>query len=95
MSLKEVYEQFKNKNPNVPIGLSKFCSLRPFHVRLFDQIPHNVCVCKYHENLRLILIALEKYIDISSDFSGFVDQVTCDQTNKDLYTANAMNVKIP
>lgn len=63
MSLKEAYEHFENKNPNVSIGLSKFCFLRPFHVY----------VCKYHENIRLILIALEKYIDISSDFSGFVD----------------------
>ena len=65
------------------IRLSKFCSLRPFHIKLFDQIPHNVCVCKYHKNVRLILTVLEKYIEISSDFSQFVDQVTCDQTCKD------------
>ena len=83
ISLKEAYEQFRNKNTNASIGLSKFCSLRPFYVKPFDQIPHNVCVCKYHENICLILIALEIYIDISSDFSGFADQVTCDQTDKD------------
>ena len=80
-SLKEAYEHFKNEFPEDSIGLSKFCSLRPFHLKIFDQIPHNVCVSKYHENIHLILIDLEKYINVSSNFDSFVKQATCDQSN--------------
>ena len=57
-----------------------FKGLRPANVRLFDQIPHNVCVCEYHENIRLILSVLVHHTDLSS--SNFVKQVTCDESNK-------------
>jgi len=79
MSLKEANDLFKNELPEVNIGLSKFCSLRPPYVKLFDQIPHNMCVCQYHEKIRLILIVLERYTDISS--ANFVNQITCEESN--------------
>ena len=41
-SSKEANEPFKNEFPEVSIGLSKFCFLRPFHVKHFDQILHNI-----------------------------------------------------
>lgn len=44
MSLREAYNKFKEENPSHKIGLSKFCALRPANVKLFDQIPHQVCV---------------------------------------------------
>ena len=53
-------EQENNKyiesNPDAQIGLSKFCELRPKRVKLFDHIPHYVCVCSHHENVRLLLL---------------------------------------
>ena len=46
-SLSEAHQQFlKQSQENTKIGLSKFCDLRPKHIKLFDKIPHNVCVCK-------------------------------------------------
>ena len=39
MPLKEAYENYKNEFPEVSVGLSNFCFLRPFHVKLFNQIP--------------------------------------------------------
>ena len=59
MSLKEAYHLFLEEMKDEVIGLSKFCSLRPTHIKLFEQIPHNVCVCEYHENIRLLLSVLE------------------------------------
>ena len=44
MSLKEAYNKFKESNADAKIGLSKFCDLRPQHIKLFDHIPHYVCV---------------------------------------------------
>ena len=83
MSLKEIYNLFQTENENVSIGFSKFCDLRPQNVKLFDQIPHNVCVCMYHENVRLMLIELEKHTNLASNFNEFVQQVTCDDSSKE------------
>lgn len=30
--------------------LTKFCALRPKHVKLLNDMPHDVCCCIYHEN---------------------------------------------
>ena len=62
------------------VGLTKFCEWRPAHVKLLDQIPHQVCVCVYscHENVRLLLVALKEH----TDFAAFTEQVTCDPSTK-------------
>lgn len=39
-------------------GLSKFCDLRPTEVKLNGQVPQNECLSLYHENIRLLLLAL-------------------------------------
>ena len=43
MHIKETYELFTDKYPNVKIGISKFASLRPSQVLLSSQVPSNVC----------------------------------------------------
>ena len=68
--------QFTEVNPNIKIGLSKFCELRPRRVKLFDNVPHNVCVCSYHENVRLLLVALKEHTQLSVDFRPFIYQIT-------------------
>ena len=60
MNLSEVYQLFKLENSDQKIGKSKFSSLRPGHVQLSSQMPRNVCVCRYHQNMMLILEALHK-----------------------------------
>ena len=65
-------------NPNIKVGLSKPCDLRPPNIKLFESIPRNICVCIYHENKRLLLEVLSKYTKLSESFQDFVDQVTCD-----------------
>lgn len=83
MSLHEAYEEFRNNFSDAKIGVSKFANLRPDHVRLFKKIPHNVCVCIYQEKVRLILQALKTCTDLSTEFSGFIEQVTCNPSTKD------------
>ncbi|CAB4014894.1 Hypothetical predicted protein [Paramuricea clavata] len=48
-SVMETYALFCKEYPN-KIGKSKFAELRPKHVLLSSKLPHNVCLCKYHEN---------------------------------------------
>ena len=84
-SLKEAYHLFKSEHENVPVGLSKFCDLRPQNVKLFDQIPHNVCVCMYHENVCLTLQELSKHTNLAATFDGFVAQLTCNNSIKECF----------
>ena len=83
VSLKEAYHHFMTINPNIKVGLSKFCDLRPPNIKPLDSIPHDICVCIYHENMRLLLEVLSKYTKLSEWFQDFVDQVTCDPSFND------------
>ena len=85
MLLKEAYHLFKSEHKNVPVGLSKFCNLRPQNFKLFDQISHNMCVCMYHENVRLILYELSKHTNLAATFDGFVAQLTCNNSIKECF----------
>ncbi len=54
-TLREAYSMYSEEQPLHPLGFSKFCALRPLHVCLVNEFPQTVCVCKYHENIRLLL----------------------------------------
>ena len=55
-NLKELYRDFKQKNPHVRIGFSKFAELRPKHCVLAGASgTHSVCVCTIHQNVKLML----------------------------------------
>ena len=59
-SLREAHHLYSILHSANNIGLSKFCELRPSHLKLFEHIPHNVCICSYHENVRLMLETLKQ-----------------------------------
>lgn len=83
----EIFEEFKREYPDVDIGLSKFSYLRPKHVMLQSQTPENLCLCLYHENIRLLLEAVPNFPKRTGDF---VSAIVCDPDNKDcmLQTCN-------
>ena len=60
-SFMETYALFCKDYPN-KIGKSKFAELRPNHVLLSSKLPHNVCLCKYHENFINAVNALHKVL---------------------------------
>lgn len=54
--LNELFSLFKQTYPNLKIGRSLFCSLRPKWCVLPGSTgTHSVCVCKYHQNVKLII----------------------------------------
>ena len=58
--LQELYTAFKEKHPNVNIGFSKFCALRPkWCVLDGSKITHSVCVCSGHQNILLLVDAID------------------------------------
>ena len=58
-NLQEFYTAFKEKHPNVNIGFSKFCALRPkWCVLAGSKMTHFVCVCSAHQNVVLLVDAI-------------------------------------
>ena len=93
MSLKEAHFKFVEEHPNEKIGLSKFCEMRPPNVKLFDHIPHYVCMCSYHENVRFLLVALKEHTSLRVDFHEFISQVTCDAKSQACLTSQCKECK--
>ena len=57
-NLRELYAAFKDQHPSDHIGFSKFASLRPKHCVLAGASgTHTVCVCTYHQNVKLMIHA--------------------------------------
>ncbi len=79
MSILEAYRYFKKKHPESIIGKSKFAELRPSHVLRPSDTPRNVCLCRYHENVKLALDCLQHTIprQVFQSTQDFVEAVAC------------------
>ena len=58
MYLREAFEISKSSFPDINIGFSKFCSLRPKNVLLLKDTPRDQCKCMKHENFINMLSGL-------------------------------------
>ena len=81
MSLAEAYKLYCQDHPN-EVGLSKFCDLRPKHIKVFDKLPQTLCVGMYHENFRLLLQVLSAYTQLPKYVSDFTDNLVCNPSSK-------------
>lgn len=81
MTVAEVYELFRLTYPDVKIKRTKFFELRPFHVRVMSEMPHNVCVCVYHANFQFMVEALKDVLDAESP-SQVLNAICCDTNNE-------------
>ena len=58
-NIREAYLQYKSTFPDDKIGFSKLAELQPKWCRTVGQSgSHNVCVCTYHQNVKLMLSAV-------------------------------------
>ena len=54
--MNELFAAFKLKHPEIKLGFSKFCSLRPKWCILAGTAgTHSVCVCVIHQNMKLLV----------------------------------------
>ena len=70
-TLKEAFVEFKLRDKDIIISdiiisLSKLCQLRPTFVRCVSSIPHNVCACMLHANMRYALESHSRSSDLFS-----------------------------
>lgn len=79
-NLRELYSCFKWENPNINIGFSKFCTLRPKWCILAGAAgTHSVCVCSIHQNVKLLLDAIQ----IEETYKDLIKFLVCDSENSD------------
>lgn len=78
-TLNEAYRVFQERNPETKIGFSTFCQLRPSNVRLMRDIPEMVCLCRYHENFRMLVEAIgSRVLGVPKKSRAFLELVVCD-----------------
>lgn len=88
LSLKEAHILFKEKYPEVKVGSSKFCELRPKEIILpGGSGTHNVCVCVFHQNVKLALdnSGLLKSNPLKLEdptYKGYLDLMICDDASE-------------
>ena len=80
INLKELHLEFK-KGTDIKIGFSNFCELRPKWCIPVGSASgaHSVCVCKYHQNAKLIVFAIPGV----TDYKELIEMVVCDIENRD------------
>jgi len=82
MTVNEAFKEFTRENPLSKIGKSTFASLRPKHVLLNSDMPHNVCGCKYHSNMLLMIECLHRNIDMPQHLDEFIDLCVCNKLSE-------------
>ena len=78
-NIKELYALFKQYHPDVTIGFSKFCSLRPkWCVTAGASGTHSACVCSLHQNA--ILMVQAAILDL--DYKEMIDMLVCSRESR-------------
>ncbi|CAF4590144.1 unnamed protein product, partial [Rotaria socialis] len=84
-NLRETYEFFKDENKSVDLSRSSFADLRPVFVFSKSALAHRNWLRVYHENVRLLLKDVDKYVDGTqcSSLSTFTDSLVCSTNNEE------------
>jgi len=78
-NLSEIYASFKSENPGMQVGFSTFAVLRPkWCIPVGSAGSHNVCVCTYHQNVKLML----SVVNPSLDYKNILKLCVCDMSNQ-------------
>ena len=81
LDINQLFLEFKKEYPTVKIGFSKFCELRPKWVKTVNHSGmHSVCVCQYHQNVKLLVSVIPgnfEYKDILSKVVCNIDLRKC------------------
>jgi len=79
LTLNELFVHFKQKYPHYIIGRSSFCALRPkWCVLPGASGTHSVCVCVYHQNVKLMTEALK----FNVNYRDLLDFLVCNTENE-------------
>lgn len=93
MTVKEANTLFKTQHPTAEIKKSKFYELRPQNIALATEMPHNVCVCKYHANFDYLIKAINRKDGaFPSKHCDLLSLMCCSIEEERCMTGNCKNV---
>lgn len=93
-SIRETHALFCDENKETVIGKSKFSELRPKHVKYSSRLPHNVCLCKYHENFIFAVNALHSAFPSFPKYTqNFWDKYLCQPHTEECWLRNCDDCK--
>lgn len=81
MTIAEAYEIFISES-DCAINKTKFYELRPEHIKLVADTPHNVCVCQKHANFQLLCDALKLVPKFPSSYKELLNLMCCNTSNE-------------
>ena len=56
-----------------------------------QDVPHSACLCSYHENVRLLLVALNKHDKtIPTEFQDFIAKLVWNQESGECILVNVV-----
>ncbi|OXA38614.1 hypothetical protein Fcan01_26644 [Folsomia candida] len=88
-NLKELYQLFKMDHPQEKIGMTSFCTQRPRECLSQNSKGfHNVCLCIYHENVKLLFNA----VGLPS-MKPYIEQLVCPGACKNCYYRRCYHCK--
>ena len=79
-NVNELYVKFKSEHPDIKICRSTFASLRPkWCVTVTSSGSHSVCVCVYHQNVKLMLDACK----FKTDQHTLTEKIVCNRQSRE------------
>lgn len=86
LNVTDAYEIFKQES-QVKVGLSKFASIRPHQVVPMSLHSQEVCMCKYHKNIELLLDRLSgNFSEVPTTSENLLNTIVCNPQNKKCIT---------
>ena len=77
-NINELYAKFKVENPHIKICRSTFATLRPkWCITVDSSGSHSVCVCVYHQNVKLMLDACK----FPTDQHALTEMIVCSRSS--------------
>lgn len=94
-NLQEAYEIFKTQYPTLKIGFSMFAGNRPKHCILAGSSgTHTVCVCIYHQNVKLMFKTLQDKRLLPAGLNTYHDlffKILCNNPNEKCWLKTCNN----
>lgn len=93
-SLQNLHKKYLEANPQCKISYSAFCKLHSFWVRVPNVNIRETCLCKDHENMELVVVALRKNDLIEEkSVNEILQSLCCDPRNFHCLAKNCDNCK--
>ncbi|XP_050391948.2 uncharacterized protein LOC126810751 [Patella vulgata] len=82
-NVRNLFRKFQSENPNCHMSLTSFRRMKPFWIRKATEYERDTCLCKIHDNFRLVTEKLHSlHVLNDSNPDNVVKKTACDINNK-------------